>query len=197
MTSARQQTARDLEAYLRAVDNQLLVMPWRQRTRAVSDLRAHLAEDPSVMAQQPPSEYAQELLQADRKAAAELPGGIRSFLWPTPREWFESWLRGLALVFLLLETAWVVTALVDHLVSGSGQPLGQVWGAVYPTPTFRGSSRDGLVLTLLASWLLGQQTTAMILRRNIGYRERLPKYTVVAAILVVALYGVGFLTQAG
>lgn len=188
----------DMHRYVSAVDDLLLDVPWRQRRELVAGLREHLRENPGQITIEPPEEYAAEL-----RAAAATPGGLlsglRSPTWPTPVQWWESVLRGGAVVMITL-VAYKILAGASQAVLGDATATGpmstvidQAFRTVYPTPDFRGSTRDGLLVFPLLAVLIGQVTTAAVLRRAPHRRATLRRLTYGSLAVIVLLFGYGAL----
>jgi hypothetical protein len=187
-----------LRDYLARVDDQLLELPWRQRQHVLEHLAEHLREDPDTLAEQSPEAYAEVLREEHSRGRDDLPGGMRSFLWPSPREWVESWVRGIAVVWVAALLVAATTALVDVTFGYSTAPrrrLTDALTAAYPTPSFLGSHRAGLILALPLSWLVGQYLTLRLLQGHRERRRTLHRLTHLAVTVMAALYGLGFLMQ--
>jgi hypothetical protein len=177
-------TGEDIERYVAAVDDLLLDVPWRRRRELVADLREHIRENPEQLSVEPPEEYAAEL----RIAAAAIPrgllSGLRSASWPTPLQWWESVVRGAAIVFVAL--------VVWELLAGS--PSGRIDSAlqsVYPVPRLLGSHRAGLIFYPLVSILMGQLTTGAYLGRSPHGRPTLRRLSYVSLVFILVLLGYG------
>lgn len=183
--------------YVTAVDDRLLDVPWRRRRELIADLREHLREDPGQITVERPQDYAAEL----HAAAGAVPGGFlsgfRSVSWPTPLEWWESVLRGAALILLAL----LGYGVLDHLsyfVVGDPSSQGSWPGALdsalqtlYPVPAFGGSTRTGLLIYAPLAVLIGQLTTAAVLLRAPQRRPtlRILSYVSLGIVLIVLGYG--------
>ena len=120
--------------------------------------------------------------------------GLRSGSWPTPFEWCESVVRGVALLLV----AWVAydfLAAVTQPIFGDPSPtswtamLDSAVQSIYPTPALHGSQRDGLVVFSLLAVLIGQLTTAAVLGRAPHRRRLLRILTVVSIGVIIGLLG--------
>src|ERR1700754_1892902 len=140
---------RDLRRYAADVDDLLLDLPWRRRRGLIAELRRHLEEDPRRVRDESPAEYAAELRETETVVPAGLFSGLRSF-WPSPVEWCESIVRGAAVSLVV----WALCAFAgpaSQSVAGDPSPdswstmHGSAFDSIWPSPTFRGSQRDGLV----------------------------------------------------
>ncbi|MFC6567013.1 hypothetical protein [Actinoplanes utahensis] len=183
--------------YVTAVDGLLLDVPWRRRRELTTGLQEHLRENPDQITVEQPEEYAAEL----RAAAGAVPGGFlsgfRSVSWPTPLEWWESVLRGAALILLAL----LGYKILDHLsyfVVGDPSSQGSWPGALdralqtlYPVPAFRGSTGTGLLIYAPLAVLVGQLTTAAVLLRAPQRRPTLRILSYVSLGIVLAMLGYG------
>jgi hypothetical protein len=189
--------------YVTAVDNLLLDVPWRRRRELIADLQEHLGEHPGQIAVEQPQDYAAEL----RATAGAVPGGLlsgfRSASWPTPLEWWESVLRGAALILLAL----LGYKILDHLsyfVVGDPSSQGPWPGALdaalqelYPVPAFRGSTGTGLLIYAPLAVVVGQLTTAAVLLRAPQRRPRLRILSYVSLGIVLVLLGYGAMRSIG
>ncbi|MDG4793298.1 hypothetical protein [Micromonospora sp. WMMD1082] len=188
----------DVQAYVAAVDNLLLDVPWRRRRELVDDLRTHLRENPEHVAMESPREYAAELRSSAQVVPGGLLSGLRSASWPTPLEWWESVLRGSAIVLVLL-VAYDFLATASQAIVGDRMPVtwpGMVDSAlrsVYPTPAFGGSQRDGLLFFAPLMVLAGQLTTAVLLSRAPQRRRTLRRLTYLSLAVIALLLGNGAL----
>jgi hypothetical protein len=192
-------TGEEIERYVAAVDDLLLDVPWRRRRGLVADLREHIRENPEQLSVEPPEEYASEL----RIAAAAIPGGLlsglRSASWPTPLQWWESVVRGGAIVLVAL-VAWELLATSAQKVFGDAAASGE-WSwiidsalqSVYPVPRLLGSSRAGLIFYPLVSILIGQLITGACLGRSPHGRPTLRRLSYVSLIIILALLVYGAL----
>lgn len=180
-----------VDQYVRAVDDHLLAVPWRRRAEIRQDLRQHLEEagfDGGVE----PREYADELLEAEHPTVPVRFGGFAS-AWPTPREWVESGLRGVA-GYMTLVVAWsLLVNLGAYLGNGMTSSLGlggtvsRSFAQVLPVPAAFGSERLGLLVVVVA-WLAGQLGTGLILERRPQAR-RLLRWLAVASAVWLAVLG--------
>jgi hypothetical protein len=180
-------TGEEIERYVAAVDDLLLDVPWRRRRALVADLREHIRENPGQLSVELPEEYAAEL----RIAAAAIPGGLlsglRSTSWPTPLQWWESVVRGGAIVLVAL-VAW-------ELPGAGSWPSGidSALLSVYPVPRLLGSSRAGLIFYPLLSIFIGQLTTGAYLGRSPHGRPTLRRLSYVSLVIILVLLGYGAL----
>jgi hypothetical protein len=186
-----------IQNYVTAVDGFLLDVPWRRRRALVADLQEHIRENPHQITVEQPQDYAAEL----RDAAGAVPGGLlaglRSASWPTPLQWWESVLRGAARILLAL----LGFQILDHLsyfVVGDPSSQGSWPGAMdlalqslYPVPAFRGSTGTGLLIYAPLAVLVGQLTTAAVLRRAPQRRPALRILSYVSLGIVLVLLGYG------
>ncbi|MEU7909028.1 hypothetical protein [Actinoplanes sp. NPDC049118] len=177
-------SAEDIQNYVTAVDNFLLDVPWRHRRELIADLQEHLREHPDQITVEQPQDYAAEL----RAAAGAVPGGLlsgfRSASWPTPLEWWESVVRGGAIVLVAL--------VVWELPKGwSWWSVDSALQSVYPVPRLLGSHRAGLVFFPLLSVLIGQLTTGAYLGRSPHGRPTLRRLSYVSLGIVLVLLGYG------
>lgn len=127
-----------IQNYVTAVDNYLLDVPWRRRRELIADLQEHLRENSDQITVEQPQDYAAEL----RAAAGAVPGGLlsglRSASWPTPLQWWESAVRGGAIVLVTL-VAW-------ELLATSGRiDLGTSVGISSPSASRLATSRPDLL----------------------------------------------------
>lgn len=177
-------TSEDIERYVAIVDDLLLDLPWRRRQELVSDLREHIRESPEQLSVEPPEQYASELRIAAGAIPQGLLSGLRSASWPTPLQWWESVVRGAAIVLMGL--------VVWDLLAGS--PSGNIDSAlqsVYPVPPLLGSHRSGLIFYPLLSVLIGQLTTGAYLGRSPHGRPTLRRLSYVSLVIILALLGYG------
>jgi hypothetical protein len=192
-------TGEEIERYVTAVDDLLLDVPWRRRGELVADLREHLQENPEQLSVEPPEEYAAEL----RIAAGAIPlgflSGLRSTSWPTPLQWWESVVRGGAIVLVAL-VAWELLAHTTQVIFGdaaaSGSWLSSIDSAlqsVYPVPPLLGSHRTGLIFYPLLSVRIGQLSTGAYLGRSPHGRPTLRRLSYVSLVIVLVLLGYGAL----
>ena len=196
-------SSEDIQNYVTAVDSFLLDVPWRRRRELVADLQEHLRENPDQITVEQPQNYAAEL----RAAAGAVPGGLlsgfRSASWPTPLQWWESVLRGAALVLLALLGYEIVDYLSYFVVgdlSSRGSWPGEIDSALqslYPVPAFRGSTGNGLLIYAPLAVLVGQLTTAAVLLRAPQRRPMLRILSFVSLGVVLVLDGYGAVRSIG
>ena len=193
----------DIQNYITAVDNYLLDVPWRRRRELIADLKEHLRENPDQITVEQPQDYAAEL----REAAGAMPGGLlsgfRSASWPTPLEWWESVLRGAALILLAL-LAYKILDYLSYFVVGDPSSQGPWPDAIdsalqslYPVPALGGSTRNGLLVHALLAVLVGQLTTAAVLLRAPQRRPTLRILSYVSLGIVLVLLGYGAVRSIG
>jgi hypothetical protein len=193
-------TRDEVRRYVTVVDSLLLDVPWRQRRELVRDLEQHISDNPAQIREEPPGEYADALRANLNTSSGGLFFGLRSVSWPTPVEWWESVIRGTAVILLL-------AVVFDFLSNASqtivGEPTSTSWPAmidsslrsVYPTPTFGGSHRTGLLIFAPVSIIVGQLITAAVLQGDSVRRRRLRSFTYVGAALILGLLGYGALRE--
>ena len=192
----------DVQSYIAAVDNLLLDLPWQRRRELINDLRDHLRENPDQLTLEPPDEYAAELRASSEIAAGGLLLGLRSISWPTPLEWWESVLRGSAIVLVVL-VVYDFLAAASQAVVGDPSPVSwlamidSALQSVYPTPAFHGSQRNGLLIYLPVMVVVGQLTTAALLSRAPHRRPRLRLLTYASLAAIILLLGYGALRSFG
>ena len=196
-------SSEDIQNYVTAVDSFLLDVPWRRRRELVADLQEHLRENPDQITVEQPQNYAAEL----RAAAGAVPGGLlsgfRSASWPTPLQWWESVLRGAALVLLALLGYEIVDYLSYFVVgdpSSRGSWPGEIDSALqslYPVPAFRGSTGNGLLIYAPLAVLVGQLATAAVLLRAPQRRPMLRILSFVSLGVVLVLVGYGAVRSIG
>lgn len=182
---------RQIRSWVRAIEGELLDVPWRRREQLVAGAEQHLAEvDPESLPDDP-SVYAIELRAALGIPSREPTRIDRSFfeIWPTPVSWILSGLAGVALLigalvcFHTVERVWLDSV-------GFRVALGEQIAIRLPVPRVTGSRYVGAGL-LVVGWLLGQAIVALFLR----YRpqRRMQSSIAAAAVLIglstVALWG--------
>jgi hypothetical protein len=189
--------------YVTAVDNLLLDVPWRRRRELTTDLQEHLREHPEQITVEQPQDYAAEL----RAAAGAVPGGFlsgfRSASWPTPLEWWESVLRGAALVLLAL-LGYKILDYLSYFVIGDPSSQGPWPGTLdralqelYPVPAFRGSTGTGLLIYAPLAVLVGQLTTTAVLLRAPQRRSTLRILSYISLGIVLVMLGYGAMRSIG
>jgi hypothetical protein len=190
-------SSEDIQNYVTAVDNYLLDVPWRRRRELIADLQEHLRENPEQITVEQPQDYAAELRAAPGAAPGGLLAGFRSASWPTPLEWWESVLRGAALILLAL-LGYTILDYLSYFVVGDPSSQGPWPGAMdsalqslYPVPAFRGSTGNGLLIYAPLAVLVGQLTTAAVLLRAPQRRPMLRILSYVSLGVVLALLGYG------
>ncbi len=190
----------EIRRYVSDVDDLLLDIPWRRRRELIADLVEHLEANPEQIQAESPREYAAELRESAPVATAGLLSGLRSLSWPTPLAWWESVVRGAALLLVV----WVA---YDFLAAASQRVFGDPsssasWPAmlksalqsVYPGPTVLGSHRTGLLVFPLLAVLAGQLTTAATLSRAPQLRSKLRILTYLSILVIIGLLGYGAVT---
>jgi hypothetical protein len=190
-------TGEEIERYVAVVDDLLLDIPWRRRRELVADLREHIRESPEQLSVEPPEEYAAELRIAAGAIPQGLLSGLRSASWPTPLQWWESVVRGAAIVLLAL-VGWELLAHTAQVIFGDAAASGS-WSSsinsalrsVYPVPPLLGSSRAGLIFYPLVSILIGQLTTGAYLGRSPHGRPTLRRLSYVSLVIILVLLGYG------
>lgn len=191
--------ADDIQRYVSAVDNLLLDVPWRRRRELIAGLREHIRENPEQITIEPPEEYAAELRATAEATPGGLLSGFRSLTWPTPLEWWESVLRGGAIILVGLVVYEFLARASQAIVGDSTSSasittmIDSALRVVYPTPSFRGSARDGLLIFPLLAIIIGQLTTAAALLRAPHRRPLLRTLTYVSLAVIMALLGYGAL----
>lgn len=190
-------TGEEIERYVTAVDDLLLDVPWRRRRELVADLREHLRENSEQLSVEPPEEYAAELRIAAGAIPRGLLSGLQSASWPTPLQWWESVVRGGAIVLVTL-VAWELLAHTAQLIFGDAAASGSwSWSidsallSVYPVPPLLGSHRTGLVFYPLLSALIGQLITGAYLGRSPHGRPLLRRLSYVSLVIILVLLGYG------
>ena len=130
----------DIQNYVTAVDNFLVDVPWRRRRELIAHLQEHLRENPNQITVEQPQAYAAELCEAAGAAPGGLLSGFRSASWPTPLQWWESVLRGAALILLAL-LGYKILDYLSYFVVGDPSSQGPWPGAIdsalqelYPVP---------------------------------------------------------------
>jgi hypothetical protein len=196
-------SSEDIQNYVTTVDNLLLDVPWRRRRELIADLQEHLREHPDQITVEQPQDYVAEL----RAAAGAVPGGFlsgfRSTSWPTPLEWWESVVRGAAIVLVAL-AVWELLAHAGQKVFGDAAASGE-WSwifdsalqSVYPVPPLLGSHRTGLIFYPLLSVLIGQLTTGAYLGRSPHGRPALRRLSYVSLVIILVLLGYGAMRSIG
>jgi hypothetical protein len=189
----------DIQGYVSAVDDLLLDVPWRRRRELIAGLEEHLRENPEQITIESPQEYAAELRATSGAVPGGLLAGFRSASWPTPIEWWESVLRGAAILLVAL----LGYKLLDHAsyaVVGDSSAVApwpvaidSALRSLYPVPAFRGSTWDGLLIYGLLSVLIGQLTTAAVLSRSPHRRRKLRLLSYVGLAIVIVTLGYGAL----
>lgn len=193
----------EIQKYVRAVDALLLDVPWRRRRELIADLQEHIRENPDQITVEPPQEYAAEL----RAASGAIPGGLlagfQSASWPTPLEWWESVLRGAALILITL-LGYEILDYLSYFVVGDPSSQGSWPGALdsalrslYPVPDFRGSTGTGLLIYAPLAVLVGQLTTSALLLRAPQRRPTLRTLSYVSLAVVLVLLGYGAVRSIG
>src|ERR1700754_4415723 len=91
-------TLEEVRSYVTVVDDMLLDVPWRHRRDLVRDLAAHIGDNPERIREESPDEYADAIRAGLNTSPGGLFSGLRSLSWPTPVEWWESVVRGTAIV---------------------------------------------------------------------------------------------------
>ena len=187
----------DIQNYVTAVDNFLLDVPWRRRREFIADLTEHLRENPEQITIEQPQDYAAELRAASGAVPGGLLAGFRSTSWPTPLQWWESVLRGAAMILLVL-LGYEILDYLSYFVVGDPSSQGPWPGAMdlalqslYPVPAFRGSTGNGLLIYAPLAVLVGQLTTAAVLRRAPQRRPTLRILSYVSLGIVLVLLGYG------
>lgn len=193
----------DIQSYVSTVDNLLLDVPWRRRRALVADLKEHIRENPEQITTEPPQEYAAELRAASKAVPGGLLAGVRSATWPTPLEWWESVLRGAAMILVIL-VGYEIIDYASYFIVGDASSQAPWPGgidtalqSVYPIPTFRGSARDGVFIYGALSVIVGQLTTAAVLSRAPHRRPKLRLLSYLSLAIVVALLGYGAVRSFG
>jgi hypothetical protein len=178
-------------------------VPWRRRRELIAGLQEHLREHPDQITVEQPQDYATEL----RTAAGAVPGGFlsgfRSASWPTPLEWWESVVRGGAIVLVAL-VAWELLAHAAQKVVGDAAASGE-WSwiidsalqSVYPVPPLLGSHRAGLIIYPLLSVVIGRLTTGAFLGRSPHGRPTLRRLSYVSLAIILVLLGYGAMRSIG
>jgi hypothetical protein len=187
----------DIQNYVTAVDSVLLDVPWRRRRELIADLREHLRENPEQITIEQPHDYAAELRAASGAVPGGLLAGLRSASWPTPLQWWESVLRGAAVILVVL-LGYKILDYLSYFVVGDPSSQGPWPGAMdsalqelYPVPAFRGSTGNGLLIYVPLAVLIGQLTTAAVLRRAPQRRPTLRILSYVSLGIVLLLLGYG------
>ena len=187
----------DIQNYVTAVDNVLLDVPWRRRRELIANLQEHLRENPEQITIEQPQDYAAELRVASGAVPGGLLAGFRSASWPTPLQWWESVLRGAAMILLVL-LGYKILDYLSYFVVGDPSSRGPWPGAMdlalqelYPVPAFRGSTGNGLLIYAPLAVLVGQLTTAAVLRRAPQRRPTLRILSYVSLGIVLVLLGYG------
>lgn len=196
---SRSDATGEVERYVTAVDDLLLDVPWRRRGELVADLQEHLRENSEQLSVEPPEEYAAELRIAAGAIPRGLLSGLQSASWPTPLQWWESVVRGGAIVLVAL-VAWELLAdtaqeiFGDAAASGSwSSSIDSALRSIYPVPPILGSQRIGLIFYPLMAVLIGQLTTGAYLGRSPHGRSALRRLSYVSIVIILVLLGYGAL----
>jgi hypothetical protein len=193
----------DIQKYVTAVDDLLLDVPWRRRRDLIAELREHIRESPELITIEPPQEYAAELRATCDAVPGGLLSGIRSASWPTPVQWWESVLRGTAVVFVA-KVAYELLYYALVAVVGDRSSMGtfthmidSAFQSVYPIPRVFGSRESALLIIPLMAVVVGQSTTAAVLLRAPHRRPTLRTLTYVSVATILLLLGYGALRSSG
>src|SRR5680860_739610 len=182
---------RQVRIWVRAIEGELLDVPWRRRRQLVADAAQHLTEiDPGSLPDDP-SVYAIELRDALGIPSREPTRIDRSFLaiWPTPLSWILAGLLGVALLIGALVYFHTVERVWLHDVAFRAALKEQI-AIDLPVPRVTGSRYVGAGLFVMG-WLFGQAIVALFLRYWPQRRLQISiaAATVLIGISIAALWG--------